>query len=276
MLRSLMLLVLGAAVGAASALIVSQSRQSQLSSIVTPEPALVRCESELQQRDLELQGLRKLNVGATVPVTAAEQVHAHSENGEGAADSSNEDSLQQAISWRISAIERIVPLSDDQRQRLAEKFAEERKAQEQGRESAAESLEEILGEENAQVYRGQVKAAFERFRNEELEKDTVWMARRLGLSPEQEGRMRTAFEDVERTVATEYPPLQLGASDTPQQRVLRMIAENKKRVQLRAERLRQILPPEQYEAYMKAESESAASEMEVFHDSGEEKLTSAN
>ena len=82
--------------------------------------------------------------------------------------------------------------------------------------------------------------------------------------------MRAAFEGVERDVAAEYPPSQLGASDSPQQRVLRMIAENKRRVQLRAERLRQVLPPEQYEAYMKAESESAASDMEVFHGSGEE------
>jgi regulator of replication initiation timing len=184
--------------------------------------------------------------------------------------------MQQATAWRISAIEKFVPLSDEQRRRLAEKFVEERKAKAEGRESVAESLEEILGEENAQVYRGQVKATYERVQNEELEKDTVWMARKLALSPEQEGRMRATFEDVERAVAAEYPASQLGAGDTPQQRVQRMIAENKRRVQLRAERLRQVLPPEQYEAYMKAESESAASEMEVFHDSGEEKLTSAN
>jgi hypothetical protein len=268
MVRSLFLLVLGAAVGAVAVWIVNQSPQPSGSPIVTPEPALLRCEAELQRRDAELHELRKVNVGATAGVVPTVPAHVHSESG--SAEDSDEQSIRQAAAWRISAIEKFVPLSDEQRSRLTEKFAEERKAREEGRESSAESLEDILGEENAQVYRGQVKAAFERVQNEELEKDTVWMARRLGLSPEQEGRMRAAFEGVERDVAAEYPPSQPGASDSPQQRVLRMIAENKRRVQLRAERLRQVLPPEQYEAYMKAESESAASDMEVFHGSGEE------
>jgi hypothetical protein len=223
---------------------------------------------ELQRRDAELQELRRVHATLPASGTPVEQVQGHSEAG--ALEIRDEDSIRQASAWRISAIEKFVPLTDEQRLRLTEKFAEERRAQEEGRESSAESLEEILGEDNARVYRGQVQAAFERVRNEELEKDTVWMARRLGLSPEQEVKMRATFEDVERAVAAEYPQPQLGAGGTPQQRVLRMIAENKRRVQLRAERLRQVLPPEQYEAYMRSESESAAADMEVFHGSGEE------
>jgi hypothetical protein len=48
-----------------------------------------------------------------------------------------------------------------------------------------------------------------------------------------------------------------------------MIAENKKRVRLRAEALKKVLSPEQYTAYAETEAQSAASDMEVFHDPGE-------
>jgi hypothetical protein len=34
--------------------------------------------------------------------------------------------------------------------------------------------------------------------NEKLEKDTMWTARKLGLSAGQEDRMRTAFQQVEQ------------------------------------------------------------------------------
>lgn len=279
MVRSINLLVIGAALGAVLVWLGIRGSQAPVSPIVTPDPALMRCESELAQLGLEIQELRRIAVGAKPSVDIVEHAPAH--NGSDSAElssSSNSDAahqavnqaVNQAVAWQISAIERFVPLSEGQRLRLANKFAEERKAREEGRESSAESLEEILGEDNAQTYRGQVKAAFDRVRNEELEKDTVWLARRLGLSPDQEASMRTIFEDVERAVAVEYPQPALGAGATPQQRVLRMIAENKRRVQLRAERLRQILPPDQYQAYMKAESESAAADMEVFHGSGDQ------
>jgi hypothetical protein len=68
----------------------------------------------------------------------------------------------------------------------------------------------------------------------------------------------------------ENPQSQHGAGGTPQKRVLCMIAEKKRRLQLRSEQMRAILSPEQYQAYMQVNSESSASDMEVFHGSGEE------
>ncbi len=272
MIRSLIVLFLGVLIGAvlmwvASRNIPLSSRQLTRGSISTPEPALVRCESELARRDQELNQLRRVNLGDAAKVVPAEQAPTHEVNR--AAELEDEDAARQAVAWQLSSVEKFVPVSDEQRARLTQKFAEERKAREEGRESSAESLEEIIGVENAQVYRGQVKAAFERVRNEELDKDAVWLSRRLGLAPEQELRMRSIFEDVERVVSAEYAPPPLGSGTNPQQRVQRMIAENRRRVELRAERLREVLPADQYQAYIKSESESAASDMEVFHDSGE-------
>lgn len=266
--RLILVLLVGAGLGAGSLWLFMKAPRQEMQGMNTPAPALLRCEAELAQRVAEVDELRKKVAEVVLTVAPKERVAAHHEPVHGV--DAGEKGAVQASAWRISAIERFVPLSDEQRSRLQEKFAEERLAQQEERESKAESLDDILGAENAQLYRDNVKAAFERVRNEELERDTVWMARKLGLSTEQEERMRAAFDEVERAVVTEFPPTQLGAGETPQSRVLRMIAENKRRVQLRAERLRQVFSPEQYEAYVKAESESSASDMEVFHGSGEE------
>jgi hypothetical protein len=266
MIRSMLMFLVGAGLGAASLLFVTQTPRQEVQGVPTPEPALLRCEAELSQRAAEVEELKKRMASTAGTVAPTDQVGELQRAQEGAGVP---EKAQTASAWRISAIEKFVPLSDEQRLRLEEKFAEERKAQEEGRESSAESLDDILGAEDAQTYRTQVSAAFERVRNEEIERDTIWMARKLGLSAEQEGQMRAVFDEVERAIAAEYPPTQLGTNETPQKRVLRMIAENKRRVQLRTERLRQTLPPEQYEAYVRAESESSASDMEVFHGSGE-------
>ena len=275
MVRSLLKLLVGAIVGAGALLLVMEFSQRDIkqpvrhdsSASIAPEPELLRCRAELSRRDAELAELRKRieeDGTAVAPTGHGDGSHTTHE-GVGARESAD----RQASAWRISAIERFVPLSDEQKERLEAKFSEERRSQEEGRESSAESLDEILGSENAQVYRSQVNAAFERVRLEEIERDSVWMARKLGLSSEQESQMRGVFDDVERAIAAEYPPLQLGANETPQKRVVRMIAENKRRVQLRTEKLRQVLPPEQYAEYVRAESESSASDMEVFHGSGD-------
>jgi hypothetical protein len=274
MTRSILVLLVGAVLGAGSLWLLTQAEYQATQGVPTPAPALVRCEAELSQRVAEVEGLRKKV--AVIAHTVAPQEQSAEDHEPAASGHTEGNNAAQASAWRISAIERFVPLSDEQRSRLQEKFAEERLAQEEGRESEAESLDDILEAENAQVYRDQVNAAFERVQKEELERDALWMARKLGLSTEQEGRMRAAFDEVERVVVSEFPPAQIGTIETPQKRVMRMIAENKRRVQLRAERLRQVLLPAQYEAYVKAESESSASDMEVFHGSGEEEQPGAS
>jgi hypothetical protein len=111
-----------------------------------------------------------------------------------------------------------------------------------------------------------VQAAFDRVENEELEKETVWVARKVGLNAEQEARMRDVFSSVEKTIDGEFSDQGHGTSLNPRERVTRMIAENKRRVQLRADALKGVLSNEQYQEYLKLESQSAASDVEVFHE----------
>lgn len=161
--------------------------------------------------------------------------------------------------WRISAIEKFVPLSEEQRQRLTVKF--ERDAQ---GEEASESLEDILGTESAAFYRTQVKAAFERARNEAVDREIVWLGRQLALNAQQERDIKAAFDAVELELDTNELPDSVKAT-TGEERVKAMIAENKRREELRQERLKAILTPDQLIAYMRVQAESSQSDIEVFH-----------
>ncbi len=76
------------------------------------------------------------------------------------------------------------------------------------------------------------------------------------------------FLDVEKTVESEFGSSSHGSKTSPQERVKAMIAESKRRRALRSEKLQAVLPPDQYQVYLRSEAESAASDVEVFHDAG--------
>ena len=173
-----------------------------------------------------------------------------------AVTSSQEDTL----SWKISAIEKFVPLSDEQRDRIREKYTKER----EGDSESAESLDDILGAESATFYRERVQAAFKKVQDEEVDREVVWLSRKLSLTQEQEASVRTILANVEADVSKGETHGQSGA--TPQERVREMIAQNRRRAELRNEQLKGVLTPEQFEAYLQAEAESSASDVEIFHD----------
>lgn len=108
-----------------------------------------------------------------------------------------EPQTDESLSWRISAIEKFVPLSDEQKERLREKYTKERAGEGEG----AESLEDILGAESAAFYRERVQAAFKKVQDEEVEREVVWLSRTLSLSKEQEGSVRTILANVEAEVS---------------------------------------------------------------------------
>ncbi len=176
---------------------------------------------------------------------------------------------QEAVKWRVSAIDKFVPLNDDQKQRLAAKFSREFSSEGAGDED--ETLDDILGLENATYYRGQVRAAFQRVQEEELEKEVLWIARQLSLSDVQERQIQEIFNKIEQQIDQELAAPQQGVAErSAQDRVKLMIAENRRRSELRNEQLKAALTPEQYEAYLRSQAESAASDIEVFHDPGGE------
>jgi hypothetical protein len=166
------------------------------------------------------------------------------------------------IAWRISAIEKFVPLTEEQRARLTVKFEREAAGGEEATE--AESLDTILGEESARFYREQVDAAFKRAREEEVDREVVWLGRQLALSPEQEQRVKGAFDEVEAALDSGALPESVNAA-TGAERVKAMIAENRRREELRAARLKEILSADQFTAYSRVRAESTSSDLEVFH-----------
>ena len=47
-----------------------------------------------------------------------------------------------------------------------------------------------------------------------------------------------------------------------------MIAENRRRTELKNEQLKQVLTPDQFRSYLQSEAESSSADVEVFHDAG--------
>jgi hypothetical protein len=231
-------------------------------------PQSTASNSELErtkQRVAQLERELKLSEGAQA---AHETVRVDGEisvSEEGAISSDR----QEAVKWRVSAIDKFVPLNDDQKQRLAAKFSREFSSEGAGDED--ETLDDILGLENATYYRGQVRAAFQRVQEEELEKEVLWIARQLSLSDVQERQIQEIFNKIEQQIDQELAAPQQGVAErSAQDRVKLMIAENRRRSELRNEQLKAALTPEQYEAYLRSQAESAASDIEVFHDPGGE------
>lgn len=155
---------------------------------------------------------------------------------------------------RVSAVGRFVQLTDAQRARLTEKFTREAQG-----ESGTESLETIIGEENAAFYRNQVSRAFERAREESLEKEVLYLSRRLSMNSEQEKAVWNAIRDAEKNVSEEL------RVRTFKGKLDRMLAEERLKQERTAEALRSILSPEQYQAYLRDLSESSATDFTSLH-----------
>ena len=110
-----------------------------------------------------------------------------------------------------------------------------------------------------------MNAAFKRMQDEEVEKEVLLVSRQLSLSAAQEENVRSIFGKVEEVVEANRGT---SKNSSPQDRVKTMIEENRQRGELRSQELRNILSPEQYQAYLKTQTESAAADVEVFHDPG--------
>ena len=233
----------------------------------------ISCDAEvgtLRERvsELELQMRDSLRTPLPEPRQVEEEVTG-STGGELLAGNPQEEArIREATTWRISAIEKFVPLTQQQKDRLSEKFLKE--AGSDSTDESSESLEDILGAESAAYYREQVKSAFQRVQDQETEKEVVWLSRQLSLTAQQEQSIRDIYQRVEQQVDQE---IGAGAHDqtskSPQDRVKRMIQENRRRDELRNSMVKEVLTAEQYQNYIRSQAESSSSDIEVFHDSGD-------
>lgn len=265
MMRSLLLFGVGCVVGGAVSLYWTGSLENDGGVDATVVRGdLQRCQNKVAEQERLLvsltQSVAESTTECAVPTSVVEEVHNYNATSEEEASVND-----QAVAWRVSAVEKFIPLSEEQKNRLKEKYREDQQAKNEGRESEAESLSDIVGEDNAALYRQQVQDAFQRVQSEELEKEIVWVSRKLNLSEVQEQSMQSTFDAIEMALRAEFAPLMESAS-SPAQRVMVMIQENKKRRDLRAESAKDILTPEQYNEFLALEAQSSAADMEVFHE----------
>lgn len=266
MVKGIPLFLAGAVAGAVGVWGV-YGRQGEAVLEPAPPPVALRCdEADVAQararvveleRELELTRAQAADSPSPLRTAAVENLI-----GDGERDAKERE---ESLNWKITAIEKFVPLSDEQKARLKEKYKAERDARERGEQVQAEKLDDIIGPENAKYYRQQVQAAFKRMEAEETEKEVLLMARQLSLSSQQEESVRKVFADVESRLESEQ---QSGESTSAHDRVKMMVEENRRRNELRSEELKKILSSAQYQTYMASQAESAAADVEVFHDSG--------
>lgn len=273
MIRTIPLVLVGAVIGSAVTWSMRGS-SDQPAPLPGPPPSPLACDDQeiarLKLRVAQLEGEKRHMVfPSSSPLPGAPVGESHESRDAGASSSSKD-----AVAWRVSAIEKFVPLNPDQKERLREKYERESSAAANGEEVESESLEDIIGSENASYYREQVQAAFKRVQDEEIDRESVWLTRKLGLSPDQESSVRQIFERVESEI--NQSKLAAHSNGTPQDRVRALIAENQRRSELRKNELSQILSPEQLRTYAQLEAESSASDVEVFHDPGAAEGTPIN
>ena len=222
-----------------------------------PQAEVLTCDtSELKlarQKIAELTSELVLAKSAAVPTSGSPEQSSSQHPAQIDADES--------LKWKVSAIEKFVPLTEEQRERLRDTYAQEKQGEEE-----AETLDDILGSESAKYYREQVQAAFKRVQDEEVEREVVWLSRKLSLSAEQEASVKTILSNVEDEVRKDGS--HASSSSTPQDRVKNMITENRRRTVLRNEQLKQVLTPDQFRSYLQSEAESSSADVEVFHDAG--------
>ncbi len=247
-------------------LLPAQPTRAALAPLVI-RPSASDCARELEAVRAEVVDLRRgTTVSDKIGAPKATPVHPApvTSEPEHFVESAESPQAGDAVQWRVSAIEKFVPLSAEQRQRLREKFEKEVLVP-SGEEPGTESLEDIVGEESARFYRQQVQAAFQKVQNEALDREVVWLARQLTLSPDQEQALRSVFEAVERQIEAERLGDSVQGVQSPQSRVRAMVTENRKRADLRNEQLKGVLSPEQYEIFLRSQAESSDADVELFH-----------
>ena len=268
-LKSLLFLLLGVLIGGAVVEVchhrASGENGPHLAADRTPMDSAVHArEAALKIAALEAE-VRNLRARGTPEVSHAPVSENPVAETPGRADEEARDPERlNAVRWKLSAIEKFVPLNDEQRSRLTAKFEADTEAKRRGEPPPSESLDDILGAEQATFYRDQVQAAFKRAQDQEIEREVVWLSRQLALSTAQENAMREAMTRVESQVRSDQG--HGSGAGTPQERVQAMIRENQARRDLTNEELRKILSADQFQAYLKGEAESAAADAEVFHD----------
>lgn len=170
------------------------------------------------------------------------------------------------VESRVSSVGKFVQLSDEQRERLRQKFTTDA-LKKRGGTSESESLEAILGERDAEYYRDQLRGAFERSREQALDRELFYLSRKLKLESTQESGIRTLLQSVDQAVEEKFEAERRDPrfQNEPAFRVRLMVRENEFRAEWLAEQAKTILTPDQYQAFLQEQTESSAQDMGLWH-----------
>lgn len=239
---------------------------------------------ELEQRELKIKELeqRELVLASSIERIRAEndllaQVKAslnvdNTKIGDSSSLSSDatRDVAEFSIQSRIASISKFVPLSEEQKNRLEEKFRIELDPHKREQEKS-ETLDSILGQDTANFYRERRKSAFDKVLQEEIEKEVLLLSRRLGFSSTEEDEVQSIYLGVEEEVRKLRSSYAVPREKNRNHEILkRMIEEQRLRNTLLAQRMKEVLNEERYLRYLEYQANSSGQEMELWHSSDQD------
>lgn len=163
-----------------------------------------------------------------------------------------EEDSDRIIESKIASIEEFVPLSDDQKIRLRKVLEIQRKnnAESGNKQESNETVEDIIGEENLEFFIENRGQAFQSADEEDLEKEVLYISKKLGLDSWQEEFFRGICQETEAAIRNGRIIAEKKAQQggPPAERSLKNIYEQAvKEEELKIQR---ILSEEQYEQYL--------------------------
>ena len=167
--------------------------------------------------------------------------------------------LEQSIETKIASIAKFVPLSPLQEDRLRNKFFSESNPN----NPPAETLDDIIGRQSAEFYREERRKAFERVLQNSIEKEVLFIARRLALDEVQEEALRKIYFEAEELIRAKRE-LQSDEEKAAKSTMQRLIEEEKLRNKLLTEKVRNILDDSRYDEYITYQSGSQ--DMQLWHE----------
>jgi len=158
-----------------------------------------------------------------------------------------------AAEIRVRAIEKVVDITPEQKARLLDKYKLER----EDPLAESESLEDIIGEEQAATYRTTVQDAFDRSRVVAAEKEAYYLSRILNLTPTQEQETIAALLAAEEAAKTQ----DFGGISGMQLYLERSKYED----QFFSQKMAEFLNPPQLDKFQAHQAESPAADLQTWH-----------
>jgi len=223
---------------------------------------------KLDSADSKLPQARELSEDSVAHVQQSEKGHEQklteihksqntSNNG------SDSDEQSQFVDWKISALDKLVSLSDKQREMLRKKYSSSASSTTDPLNKEP-SLKDILGAEDYENYVMAKERAKEKVKSEDLEKEVLFVSSRLGLSVGQQENLRNAVFNVDEKISALKNNVN-GSPGSFRDKFTQYLLLERTRRDLLKDELQKVFDKKTFENYVKLEADSAAVELELWH-----------